>query len=262
MRKNQLILFIVLTVSLFGFTSVLADEVVVNPTNINQLEDIDIYNLDFAAGYPQKGHTFALGESDFRLGIFPGVLSVPTEVIVKRRTYPAEIFPDGLSPLSDSWEFDLTDKKSYNNKNPLIVELKYLPSANWKSIYYWTGAEWRAISSTVVDHERGIIRAKLNFSYARLIVLGDTDKMSEGQASWYRYKGCDCAASPDYAKGTLLKVTNLDNNKSVAVEVNDFGPDRAIHPDRVIDLDVTAYTKIAKKGSGVCNVLVEPILKK
>ncbi|MCX6740406.1 MAG: septal ring lytic transglycosylase RlpA family protein [Candidatus Parcubacteria bacterium] len=81
--------------------------------------------------------------------------------------------------------------------------------------------------------------------------------MSEGVASWYKYKSCNCAASPDYPKGTKLKVTNVDNGKSIIVKVNDWGPDRSVHPNRVIDLDVVAFKQIAKKSAGLCKVKVE-----
>ena len=76
----------------------------------------------------------------------------------------------------------------------------------------------------------------------------------------YKYKNCDCAASPDYPKGTMLKVTNLENGKSIIVKVNDWGPERDKHPDRVIDLDKTAFKKLGSLSRGLLkNVRVEPV---
>lgn len=90
-------------------------------------------------------------------------------------------------------------------------------------------------------------------------ILQRQTPMTEGKASWYKYKGCDCAASPDYPKGTKLKVTNIKNGKSVIVTINDWGPERDLFPDRVIDLDVTAFKQIANKRLGTCKVKVEEV---
>ena len=57
----------------------------------------------------------------------------------------------------------------------------------------------------------------------RVVLLSDPQIMTVGDASWYRFKGGDFAASPDYPKGSVLKVTNLDNNKTVEVTINDYG---------------------------------------
>ena len=84
-------------------------------------------------------------------------------------------------------------------------------------------------------------------------------RMTKGQASWYKYKNGLFTASPDYPKGSVLRVKNLDNGKSVEVVVNDYGPERNIHPDRVIDLDYVAFTKIASAGVGLVPVSVQPI---
>jgi len=45
----------------------------------------------------------------------------------------------------------------------------------------------------------------------------------------------------------------------VDVEINDYGPDRGLHPDRVIDLDKVAFQKISSLGAGIINVRVEPL---
>jgi len=81
-------------------------------------------------------------------------------------------------------------------------------------------------------------------------------KKHTGQASWYAYKGCDCAANPWLPKGSHVKVTNRANGKSVIVRINDRGP---FVPGRIIDLDVTAFKKIASKGAGVIDVIMEEV---
>lgn len=53
---------------------------------------------------------------------------------------------------------------------------------------------------------------------------------------------------------TKLKVTNLDNNRSIVVRVNDRGPFKL---ERIIDLSLGAATQLGMKGSGTARVKLE-----
>lgn len=77
-----------------------------------------------------------------------------------------------------------------------------------------------------------------------------------GGASWYAYTGTMAAANPWLPKGSFVKVTNLENGKSVIVVINDRGP---FVGGRIIDLDKVAFAKIASIGAGVINVKMEEI---
>lgn len=82
--------------------------------------------------------------------------------------------------------------------------------------------------------------------------------MQSGSASWYKYKDCRCAASPDFPKGTRVRVTSQANpTKSVVVRINDWGPERDKFPERAIDLDAQAFKLLAPLGAGVIRVNVE-----
>lgn len=76
----------------------------------------------------------------------------------------------------------------------------------------------------------------------------------------FDYMAMTCAAPKRYKFGTRLKVTNLDNGKSVIVRVNDRG-----HKDlhgKIIDLTYGAFGKIASHKKGrLRNIKVE-VLKK
>jgi hypothetical protein len=75
-----------------------------------------------------------------------------------------------------------------------------------------------------------------------------------GQASYYdfcRIKG-NYAAHLTLPFGTRVKVTNLDNGKTVTVVINDRGPYGV--PGRIIDLCDSAFAQIAPLGQGVANV--------
>lgn len=103
-----------------------------------------------------------------------------------------------------------------------------------------------------------------------------------GKASWYSIEACKfnlqpetCktadgtslftleeyrilfAASPKLKFGTIVKVTNIKNNRSVLVEIRDRGPNLRLN--RVIDLSKRAFEKIADPRSGIINVKTEII---
>ena len=66
------------------------------------------------------------------------------------------------------------------------------------------------------------------------------------------------AASWDYSYGTLLRVENLANGKSVVCVVNDRGPNRKLYRRGVIvDLSRRAFETIAPLSQGVIKVGVE-----
>ena len=93
---------------------------------------------------------------------------------------------------------------------------------------------------------------------------------ARGIASWYgrRYHGKQTASGEIYdmyamtAAHTILpipsyaRVTNLQNNKSVVVRINDRGP---FHSDRLIDLSYTAAYKLGVLGGGRALVEIESI---
>ena len=94
--------------------------------------------------------------------------------------------------------------------------------------------------------------------------------VEEGIASWYgsdfhgkttangeRYDMYSMTAAHKILPfNTQVKVTNLQNGKSIVVRVNDRGPFVA---DRVIDLTHTGATKIGMMGPGTARVRVETV---
>lgn len=92
----------------------------------------------------------------------------------------------------------------------------------------------------------------------------------EGIASWYGLKFHGRKTSngerfsvygPTAAHKTLpipsyVRVTNLDNNRSMVVRVNDRGP---FHSDRIIDLSYGAALKLGYAQQGTARVRVEAI---
>ncbi len=56
---------------------------------------------------------------------------------------------------------------------------------------------------------------------------------------------------------SFLRVTNLDNNRSIVVRVNDRGP---FHGDRIVDLSFAAATKLGYSDRGTARVLLESVV--
>ena len=62
------------------------------------------------------------------------------------------------------------------------------------------------------------------------------------------------AAHPIYQMGTVIRVTNLYNNKSVIIRINDKMPFR---PDRIIDLSLGCAEELDMVNVGIQEVKVE-----
>ncbi len=108
-------------------------------------------------------------------------------------------------------------------------------------------------------------------SITTLLLLSSLVLFAEtGYASWYgeKYQGkptasgepfnmyAYTAANRTFPLGTIVKVTNLKNNKSVNVRINDRGPTKK---SRIIDLSYQAAKDIGLLHDGVVPVKVDSI---
>lgn len=75
-----------------------------------------------------------------------------------------------------------------------------------------------------------------------------------GAASWYSTVGLS-SASPTLPFGTVVKVTDVANGRSINVVIRDRGPSAG--GGRVIDLSPTAFSHLASLGSGVITVKLQ-----
>ncbi len=62
------------------------------------------------------------------------------------------------------------------------------------------------------------------------------------------------AAHPSYPMGTIVRITNLTNGKSVVLKINDRMPYRE---DRIIDLSLGAAKELGMKKAGIERVKLE-----
>ena len=87
----------------------------------------------------------------------------------------------------------------------------------------------------------------------------------EGIASYYDYTlksgwssiGHMVCASRDHPRRSYLRVYYQD--RFVVCKVTDYGPDKKIHPDRIIDLSSSAFAVLTPLSNGVIPVRVEKI---
>ena len=82
-------------------------------------------------------------------------------------------------------------------------------------------------------------------------------KAASGAGTWYSFTGKLAAASLSLPLGSYARVTNVENDKSVIVVINDRGP---YGKGRIIDLDRVAFERISSAGAGIIAVKVEPVL--
>lgn len=168
--------------------------------------------------------------------------------------------PWNLNKISHVYQFDFASQtlpKTFN------IEIGYQEKQTiheYKQVFFYdkNNDSWKPLPTKDYP-DKNYVSAEISMPYARVAVLSFPKVIVSGKASWYAYKGGLFTASPDFPKGSKLRVYNLANNKFVDVVVNDYGPERLKHPDRAVDLDKVAFKKIASTGAGIINVRVEPL---
>ena len=198
--------------------------------------------------------------NDFQLSYAAEAFGATTNLSVNFNNTPPNL-PWQWQALTPSYEYSFTNAAYYDPSRPMSIKISYNKTNNYyKQIFSYDAASntWRPLPTK--DNPAGnYVTATTTATADHLVLLTNPDTLVVGRASWYKYKGGLFAASPDFAKGSKLRVYNLANNKFVDVTVNDWGPDRAKYPDRAIDLDQEAFKKIALASDGVINVRVEPL---
>lgn len=77
-------------------------------------------------------------------------------------------------------------------------------------------------------------------------------ELGRGIASWYDWISGNGAAHNTLPMGTMVRVTNLENGKSVVVKI----VDRGIQTSAIIDLSADAFSQIAPLGEGLIPVRI------
>lgn len=119
------------------------------------------------------------------------------------------------------------------------------PSPQGNTDYQVLGQHYQVLESAVGFVEQGIASWYGNKFHGHLTANGEYYDMYSMTA-----------AHKHLPLPTYVRVTNLHNEKSVIVRVNDRGP---FHPDRIIDLSFAAAYKLDMLNHGTARVRVEAI---
>lgn len=220
----------------------------------------EYYSIRLDAPTIAKGYTVSAFAEKIRLSLVPGILNEATPVEVVKINEPM-LTPWQLKRLSPIYQFEFKNKAAYDKHIPFYIQLDYDSSDNnYKQVFFYDKnfSSWRPLPT--IDHPtEKFVRSLIHLPFARIAVFSYPGILTQGRTSWYKYKGGNFAASPDFPKDSRLRVYNHDRSKFVDVLVNDYGPERNLFPDRVVDLDKVAFAKIAPLGAGVVDVFIEPL---
>lgn len=255
-RKFNAILLILSVLSISaGF--VYADDGIVN----NSAQSVNKeYHINLDKPTIAKGYTVSAFDNSLKLSLVPGILSDDTGVDVLELNEEMET-PWRLSRISKIYQYEFLNKAAYDNHKPFYIQFSYNEQSNdYKQVFFYDKnyAAWRPLPTKDYSKEK-FVRSLIHLPFARIAVFSYPDVLTSGKASWYKYKGGNFAASPDFPKGSRLRVYNVENNKFVDVEINDYGPERSLHPDRAIDLDKIAFSRLAPISQGAIDVYIEPL---
>ena len=251
--QKIIIFFLILTLAQTAGSFIYAVETEQSAANLSYFINLDKVTIN-------KGYTVSAFDGSIKLSLTPGILSDSTGVDAMELNEKIDS-PWQLERVSKVYQFEFRNKSAYDNKKPFNIQLSYDKSSNYyKQVFYYDKnySSWRPLP-TVDYPDKSFVRSLIYLPFARIAVFANPEALVIGKASWYKYKGGLFAASPDFPKNSKLRVYNTANNKFVDVTVNDFGPERKLHPDRVIDLDKVAFKKIASTGAGIINIRVQPI---
>ncbi|MEA1962734.1 MAG: RlpA-like double-psi beta-barrel domain-containing protein [Patescibacteria group bacterium] len=262
MTKNIKINISVIGFFLLLFFILLTDNV--KAEDAASVEKIENLNKHFSINLDKdtiaKGYTVGAFENKLKLSLTPGILDEATQVEIYELHEDLPC-PWKLNLISDVYQFEFKNKAAYGDHNPFYIQFSYNEdNNNHKQVFFYDKNfnTWRPLPTKDFPKEN-FVRSLIHLPYARLAIFSFPNTLTTGRASWYAYKSGNYAASPDFPKGSKLRVYNMENGKFVDVEINDYGPERQKFPDRVIDLEKNAFARIASLGAGIIDIHVEPL---
>lgn len=129
---------------------------------------------------------------------------------------------------------------------PVVPKVETRTAAGNKSPYTINGVTYRVLESEAGYSEVGMASWYGRKFHGHLTSNGERYDMFQLSAAHTRLP------IPSY-----IKVTNLDNGKSIIARVNDRGP---FHPGRVVDLSYAGAVMLGYAGNGTARVRVEAIV--
>lgn len=196
-------------------------------------EDVPEGDLGYTEITYAKNRGLLDDEEDGQTAFRPGdPLSVTDGLIWLFRLTNVE-FPDDLTP--DTLTGTLALYPIANVEDPIASDREYLTQDDLLQLM----AAFKAMRDTE-EHEVSLYSEKF---HGKGTAFGETFNMH-----------AMTAAHPTFPHNTLVRVTNVENDESVVVRVNDRGP--YVH-GRSMDLSLGAFTTIAERSKGVIQVTLE-----
>jgi D-alanyl-D-alanine carboxypeptidase len=215
--------------------------------------------VNFSESTYTRGFSFTEETNQFRLVVEPGTFSGPATLSVDR--LDSETLPElaGRTRQTAAWRVTVATAVEAALLKPIQFEFTVPDPGLVTDIgkLLADGSGWEPLGFTVrADGTRASAADdKLSFTVA----LFQQEGVMAGVATYYgtyvrTTRLTMVAASNHFTNGTALRVTNLDNGKTVTVKVVDTG---AFRYPRVIDLSTPAFAKIQPTWKGVARVRVE-----
>jgi serine-type D-Ala-D-Ala endopeptidase (penicillin-binding protein 7) len=236
-------------------------------TIANQNEKVNkIYSINLSKSAIEKGYTVDGFNGDLKLSLVPGILKEATGVEVIQ-LQEKMLAPAKIEMISGIYQFEFKNKTAYDSKKPFYIQFSYSKLNNfYKQVYFYDKNynTWRPLPTRDFPDQL-FVRSLIHLPYARIAVFADSSTLTVGSASWFSHYQGNYAASPDFPIGSKLRVYNLETEKNkkkaefVDVIIKDFGPDRTKHPDRVVDLDKTAFSRLSDTSEGLIRIHIEPL---
>jgi rare lipoprotein A len=158
-------------------------------------------------------------------------------------TAPAQTQQGRYQMQNDSGALEPID---LSQVKPVIPRIEARTAAGNKSPYTINGVTYRVLESEEGYSEVGMASWYGRQFHGHLTSNGERYDMFQLTAAHTRLP------IPSY-----IRVTNLDNGKSVIARVNDRGP---FHPGRVVDLSYAGASMLGYAGNGTARVRVEAIV--
>ncbi|MDD5567566.1 MAG: septal ring lytic transglycosylase RlpA family protein [Patescibacteria group bacterium] len=216
--------------------------------------------FDYLAADAAKGAKVAFTDASFQLELTPDAVVSRTIITLEDSPGLPAAVPDDLRLVSPLFRFQLKTEDNSSLKRPISLWLAYQsPNLRKKTIRYWDSVKvgWIELpGQTFYDQKQ--VQGFIHLPYAMVGVFESEEIYAfEGKASWYPSSKPYGAASNDFDFDTRLRVTNLENGKTVIVTIVSRGP---FVPGRVIDLAKKAFNDIGNCRAGVIRVRVEKII--
>lgn len=203
-----------------------------------------------------RGYTVVAGDGDLRIGVPPAAFTQPVTVTLTAASDTVPPLPPHVTATSARWAFQIAPTTAETAPAvPLRVQVAYdSASLRQRAVYFLAGGVWSKLKDSSDRPARQVATATVSALTGQLVV-GEDDRTFVGLASWYRSRRYPYgAANNELPLNSRARVTNLATGQSVVVTIVSRGP---FVSGRVIDLSLTAFSRVARPGAGLARVRVQ-----